>query len=446
MNSPRDRSGTTGDTRRPEGPPPGLDALLAPAAELYLDLHRHPELSGAESRTAARFADWLEADGFRVLRGVGGHGVAAELRSGDGPTVLLRAELDALPVAEDTGAPYTSTVTAPGADGRPVPVMHACGHDAHLACAAAAARWLAARRGDWRGTLVVVGQPAEETLSGARAMLEDGLYDRVTAPDVVLAQHTAPFPAGMVAHADGPVLAGSLALEVLFEGDGGHAATPHLTADPLLAAAGTVVRLPTVTARETDPAERLVVTASSLGTGDAGHPGNAIAARACLSVTVRAFSDAALDRAAAAVARVARAEAAAAALPPRVRVTEVSRSGVTASHPDVTAMVRAAHRSAFGAARVTGWPATTATEDFPLLTGAGAALHGRPGIRGAYWMLGTVGPAQWAAAQGADAAGKFRALPGNHSPRYLPSVRLTLETGTAALVTAALSQLGPSVG
>ncbi|MFE3634277.1 amidohydrolase [Streptomyces sp. NPDC059168] len=445
MNSHRDRPCAALDDPS-RGPLPGLTTLLSPATELYLDLHRHPELSGAEVRTAARFADWLEADGFRVLRGVGGHGVAAELRNGDGPTVLLRAELDALPVAEDTDVPYASTATGAGPDGRLVPVMHACGHDAHVACAAAAARWLAERRDRWRGTLVVVGQPAEETLSGARAMLEEGLYDRVTPPDVVLAQHTAPFPAGMVAHADGPVLAGSLSLEVLFEGDGGHAATPHLTTDPLLAAAGTALRLPAVAARETDPAERLVVTASSLRTGDAAHTGNVIATSARLRVTVRAFSEAGLDRAGAAVARVARAEAAAAALPPRVTLAQLSRSGVTVSDPDVTAAVRAAHRAAFGATRVSGWPATTATEDFPLLTAAGARLHGHSGIRAAYWMLGTVGPAQWAAATGTGAAEKFRSLPGNHSPRYLPSVRLTLQTGTAALVTAALARLGPAHG
>ncbi|MFD7876068.1 amidohydrolase [Streptomyces sp. NPDC059766] len=425
---------------------PGLAALLTPTAELYLDLHRHPELSGAERRTAGRFADWLAADGFRVLRGVGGHGVAAELRNGDGPAVLLRAELDALPVAEDTGVPYASTVTAPGPDGGTVPVMHACGHDAHLACAAAAARWLASRRDHWRGTLLVVGQPAEETLSGARAMLEDGLYERITPPDEVLAQHTAPFPAGMVAHADGPVLAGSVTLEVVFQGEGGHAATPHLAADPLLAAAGVVTRLASVAAREADPAERLVVTASSLHTGNAGHAGNVIASRAELRLTARAFTEAALDRAVSAVERVVSAESSAAALPPRATVTPVIRSGVTLPDPEVAVAVRDAHRARFGAGRVTGWPGSTATEDFPLLTGAGARLHGRPGIRGAYWMLGSTGPAQWSAAPGTGAAQKIRALPANHSPRYLPSVRLTLETGTAALVTAALARLGRGPG
>ncbi|MFG2949211.1 amidohydrolase [Streptomyces adustus] len=425
---------------------PGLAALLAPTAELYLDLHRHPELSGAERRTAGRFADWLAADGFRVLRDVGGHGVAAELSNGDGPAVLLRAELDALPVAEDTGAPYASTVTAPGPDGGTVPVMHACGHDAHLACAAAAARWLATRRDRWRGTLLVVGQPAEETLSGARAMLEDGLYERITPPDEVLAQHTAPFPAGMVAHADGPVLAGSVTLKVVFEGDGGHAATPHLTADPLLTAAGVVTRLASVAAREAEPAERLIVTASSLRTGNAGHAGNVIASHAELHITARAFTEAALDRAVTAVERVVHAEASAAALPPRTTVTPLTRSGVTLPDPHLAAAVRDAHRAHFGAARVTGWPGSPATEDLPLLTGTGAHLHGRPNIRSTYWMLGSTGPTQWSAAPGTHAAEKLRSLPANHSPRYLPSVRLTLETGTAALVTAALARLGRGPG
>ncbi|MFF2654564.1 amidohydrolase [Streptomyces sp. NPDC058045] len=432
-------------TDRPRGPDalPGLDALLLPATELYLDLHRHPELSGAERRTAARFADWLASDGYRVLRGVGGHGVAAELRNGDGPAVLLRAELDALPLAEATGAPYASTATAPGPDGGPVPVMHACGHDAHLACTAAAARWLAARRDRWRGTLLVVGQPAEETLSGARAMLEDGLYDRITAPDEVLAQHTAPFPAGMVAHADGPVMAGSTTLRITFEGAGGHVATPHLVANPLLTAAATALRLPTEAAAVTAPADRLVLVPSALRTGDPGHAGNVIATRAVLDVAVRACSESALDSVTSAAEAVARAEAAAAPVPPEVTFAVTARSGTTVPDPVAGAAVRATHRALFGAARVTDWPGSAATEDFPLLTGAGAHLHGRPGVRGVYWMLGSTGPAQWAAAPGSGAGEKFGRLPANHSPRFLPSVRLTLSTGTAAMTAAALARLAP---
>ncbi|MBV2354000.1 amidohydrolase [Streptomyces sp. J2-1] len=414
----------------------GEAALLPATLDLYLDLHRHPELSGAEARTAATFANWLEADGFRVLRGVGGHGVAAELRNGDGPAVLLRAELDALPVAEATGAAYASTATAPGPDGRAVPVSHACGHDVHLACAAAAARLLAARRDRWRGTLLVVGQPAEETLSGAGALLADGLYERITVPGTVLAQHTAPFPAGMVAHADGPVLAASTALSVVFEGDGGHVATAHLAADPLRAAAASVLRLAALS-RPGGP----YVTASALHTGDGDPAANVIPTRAELRVSVRAFSESAVRGATAAVERAVRAEAASAAVPPRVTLTVLSRSGVTRSDPDTAEAVRAAHRASFGPARVTGWPGSAATEDFPLLTGAGAPLHGHPGIRGAYWMLGATGPAQWSAAPGADPAAKLATLPTNHSPRFLPDPRLTLGTGTAAMAAAALACL-----
>lgn len=194
--------------------------VLGSAAEFYADVHRHPELSGAERRTAGRFARWLSGAGYDVTPGVGGHGVVGVLRNGPGPVVLVRAELDALPLREETGLPYASTV------GDPAPAMHACGHDAHLACAAGAATVLAGAADRWRGTLVVVGQPAEETLTGAAAMLADGLYERFPAPGVVLAQHTVPLPAGMVAHGDGPLLAASRTVEIVVHGRGGHAGRP----------------------------------------------------------------------------------------------------------------------------------------------------------------------------------------------------------------------------
>jgi amidohydrolase len=448
-------------------PPPGpaAAAVLAHAAELYLDLHRHPELSGAEERTAGRFAAALDAAGLRVERGVGGHGVVGVLRNGPGPVVMVRAELDALPVREDTGLSYASTATAPGPDGAPLPVMHACGHDAHLACLAGAATALAGSADGWQGTLVVVGQPAEETLSGAAAMLADGLYERFPVPSTVLAQHVVPLPAGMVAHTDGPLLAGSVTLEVVLYGRGGHAATPQLAADPVITAAAVVLRLQTVVSRETGPGEPLVLTVGSVRAGTPG--GNVIADDATLHVTLRAFSEAALDRAVAAVHRIVRAESAASPEPqPRAPVIRVlARSGVTVPDPDVTADVRRAHQDAFGPHRVTCWQPSMATEDFPLYGDAGLDVHGVRGIRTGYWMLGAVGPRQWVeAASGSaggggtadggagerpardrsvagDAARRLAALPPNHSPRFAPHPRLTREAGITAMAVAARARM-----
>jgi hippurate hydrolase len=407
--------------------------VLADAAALYADVHRHPELSGEEERTAGRFAGWLGGDGYAVARGVGGHGVVGVLRNGPGPVVLLRAELDALPLAEETGLPYASAVTGPR------PAAHACGHDAHLACAAGAARLLARAADRWRGTLVVVGQPAEETLSGAAAMLADGLYERFPAPDVVLAQHTAPLPGGMVAHADGPVLAAGATLEIVLHGRGGHASAPQLAVDPVVAAAALVLRLQTVVSREAAPGEPLVVTVGSLR---AGAGSNVIPDQAVLEVTVRALAPAALDRALAAVRRIARAEADAAGAPRPPEVRQLCRSGPTAGDPAAAAAVRRAHVAAFGAARVASWPPSMSTEDFPLLGPAGRELHGVDGIRPVYWMLGSVGPDAWAAA-GRTPAERAAAVPGNHSPRFRPHVRLTLTTGIRALADAALAHLAP---
>jgi amidohydrolase len=402
---------------------PDVTPVLRPALELYLDLHRHPELAGAEARTAALVADRLHRAGYRVLTGIGGHGVAGVLRTGPGPVVLLRAELDALPVRERTGLPYASTDVVPDPrTGAPVPVMHACGHDAHLACLAGAAELLARDRG-WRGTLLVVGQPAEETLTGARAMLDDGLYDRVGVPDVVLAQHTAPLPAGMVAHGTGPVLAGSSALSLEIRGRGGHAALPHLLVNPIEVAATVVLRL-----RGLDPDVSVTVGALS-----SGARGNVVPDVATLEISLRGFSAAALDRAEGAVRRLANEAAAGCPEPPRLTV--LARSPVTVCDADATAPVRRAHAAAFGAARVATWPGSLATEDVAWFAAAGASLHGGTAIRLAHWMLGTASPAQWT--HGAAA------LPANHSSGYAPDPRGTLTTGIAALVLAARTHLAP---
>ncbi|WP_149184606.1 amidohydrolase [Streptomyces sp. TRM49041] len=393
--------------------------VLRPALELCLDIHAHPELSGAERRTADRFAAALtRLGGCTVTRGVGGHGVAGALRNGPGPRVLLRAELDALPVTEQSGLPYASTV--PG-------VMHACGHDLHLAAVAGAAAELARRRDRWRGTVLLVGQPAEETLTGARAMLDDGLYERFGTPALVLAQHAAPIPAGTVAHAapGTPLMSGSVTLDAVIHGRGGHAATPHLTADPVLAAAAAVVRLQSVVARETPPSEQAVLTVGALRAGEAA---NITPSNARLGISIRAFTDESLTRMTAAARRIIEAESTASACPDAPGFTITSSSPPLT--PDATAMtaIGQAHEKLLGPHRVTRTPPTTATEDFPHFGTGGVPLG--------YWLLGVTGARAWRQARAGGPP-----VPPNHAPAFAPDVRTALPTGIAALTAAALHAL-----
>ncbi|MDX3339889.1 amidohydrolase [Streptomyces sp. ME02-6979.5a] len=434
------------DGRAPGGRPPGGGPLPRPllraAVELYLDLHAHPELSGHEHRTADRLAARLAEHGCTVTRSVGGgHGLVGVLRNGPGPTVLLRTELDALPVTEATGLPYASTT--PG-------VMHACGHDLHIAAVAGAVAHLAATRDTWRGTVLVVGQPEEETLRGARSLLTEGrLYERFGVPDAVLAQHAAPLPAGTLAHVPAggpPLMAGSLAVEAVLHGRGGHAATPHLNVDPVLMAAATVLRLRTVVAEATAPAEQAVLTVGSVR---AGERGNITPDNAELSLTVRAFTEEALDRLAAAAERVVRAEAAASGAPRTPEFTVTARSPALRPDPALTARVRRAHEALLGPGRVLDLAGSAATEDFPHF-----ASHGQGGPGGqsgdagpggsagavpvAYWMLGTTGAGPWRTARAGGTP-----VPPNHAPGFAPDVRAALPVGIGALAAAARQVLDP---
>lgn len=398
-------------------------ADLLAALGFYLDLHAHPELSGAEHRTSDRFAGLLAEHGCAVTRSVGGgHGLVGVLRNGPGPVVMLRAELDALPVTERTGLAYAST--APG-------VMHACGHDLHLAAVAGAVAALVRRRDAWGGTVLVVGQPAEETLEGARAMLADDLYGRFGTPDAVLAQHTSPLPAGTVAHAapGSPLMAGSVSMDVTLYGRGGHAGTPQLTVDPVLTAAATVLRLQSVVSRETAPDEQAVLTVGSLR---AGERGNVIPDTAELGLCVRAFSDRALDRIMAATERIVRGECAASACPRDPDFTVTARSPALVTDPALTAAVRRGHEEVLGAARVLDCRPTTATEDFPWFAAGGVPT--------AYWMLGVTGARQWREARAGGAP-----VPSNHAPGFAPDIRTALPAGIAAMTSAALRVLGAPV-
>lgn len=268
--------------------------LPVPALEdLYRDLHRHPELSFEEHRTAARLAERLKAAGFDTAEGIAGTGVAGLLRNGDGPTVLLRADMDALPVEELTGLPYASRT--PG-------VMHACGHDLHVTWLAGAAKALADGRDAWSGTLLLVGQPAEEAGGGAAAMVADGLYDRFPRPDVLLGQHVTPGPAGLYAHVPGLIMSATTDVEIVVHGRGGHGSRPETTVDPVVTAAYIVTRLQTVVSREIRPSDPVVLT---VGRIEAGTAANIIPATARISLNLRTQSEAVRHRMLAAIRRIA---------------------------------------------------------------------------------------------------------------------------------------------
>lgn len=398
------------------------------AIDLYRMLHRQPELSGQEEQTAARLAGVLDEHGFEVRSGVGGHGVVAARSNGPGPVIALRAELDALPVTEETGLPWASEV-----EGR----MHACGHDLHLACAVAAATELAAEPDTWSGTLLVILQPAEETLVGARAMAADGLYERWQ-PDVVLAQHLAPFPAGYVAHTAGPLLAGSRTLGVTVIGTGGHAAGSIGTLNPVVTAAAIVMRLQALVTGETGPAEPVVV---AVGGFDAPGPANVVSQRVGFEVSIRAMTEATLDRLEGAVRRIVAAEAAASGYEQQPEVTRRAASRVTVSDPETMRQVSAAQRAALGERAVIGWVPAMATEDVDWLAAPGAELHGCSSTRLVYWMLGGVSAEDWAAAPG-DAGDKLAAQRPNHSSTYAPDADVAIPAGVTAL-TAAVRALAP---
>ncbi|MEU6094410.1 amidohydrolase [Streptomyces sp. NPDC047079] len=396
------------------------DLPVADLENCYLDLHRHPELSLREHRTAGRLAERLRTAGYETTEGVGGTGVVGVLRNGDGPTVLLRADLDALPVAEETGLPYASTT--PG-------VMHACGHDLHVTWLAGAAGALAAGRDTWSGTLLVVGQPAEETGEGARAMVTDGLYERFPRPGVLLAQHAAPGPAGFYAHRPGLILSASTDVDVVVHGRGGHGSRPEATVDPVVTAAYLVTRLQTVVSREIAPRDSAVLT---VGRIEAGTRHNIIPSEAHIALNLRTQSAEVRDRMIAAVRRIAAGECLAAGCPREPEVTVGADFPVTVNDTAAEGRVAAVHGEVFGAATVFDPGPAMGSEDFPHLAA--------DGIPYAYWFVTSTPADVWEAAPGADLMEKFAEVPSNHSPRFAPDLS-TLAPGVRALVSGALAHL-----
>nr|WP_274635980.1 amidohydrolase [Microbacterium bovistercoris] len=404
-------------------------SIRADQEDTYRDLHRHPELSHDETRTAAEVARLLTSWGYRLEQGVGGTGVVGVLVGGDGPTVLLRADMDALPIREATGAAYASTVEATDAAGQTVPVMHACGHDVHVACLLGAARLLAARPEAWRGTVIALFQPAEETGDGARGMIEDRLADRIPRPDVALAQHVLRGPSGRALTREGPVLSAADSMRIRVFGRGGHGSMPQNTIDPVVLASMIVVRLQTVVAREIAPTEPAVLTVGSM---HAGSKSNIIPDEAVLEVNMRSYTDQTRQRLRDAVERIVRAECAASGATREPEFEVFDSFPLTSNDPAATARVAGAFAAHFGE-RAEQMALQTASEDFSDLPRA-------LGVPYVYWSVGGTDPQQWDAAVQAGTVDSD--IPANHSPLFLPVMQPTLQTGTEALLVAAGAWIG----
>jgi amidohydrolase len=405
-----------------------LDGLLPDLAALYKDIHTHPELSMQEMRTAGLAAERLRAAGYDVTTGVGKTGVVGLLRNGDGPVVMLRADMDALPVREATDLPYASTVTATDRDGKAVPVMHACGHDMHVTWLVGATTLLARARPGWRGTLLAVFQPAEETAEGAQAMIDDGLFQRFPKPAVVLGQHVMVGPAGALGVRSGVVTSAADSLQIRLFGRGAHGSMPQASIDPVVMAAATVLRLQTIVSREVAPTEAAVVTVGAL---QAGTKENVIPDEAIIKLNVRTFDEGVRARVLAAIKRIVEAEAAASGAPRPPEITPLDRYALVRNDPGATTRVLDAFRASFPADRVQETQPTSASEDFGCF---GSEWHA-PSV---FWFVGGTDPDIYAKA---EAAGRIGELPTNHNPRFAPILHPTLEAGVEALVTAAQAWL-----
>lgn len=420
-------------------PPPANPAAATLRAQIGRDMpsliehyrwfHANPELAGNEVQSAARMAQAARAAGFEVTERVGGHGIVAMLRNGPGPTVLLRADMDALPVTEATGLPFASRVTAVAARGQQTGVMHACGHDTHMTSWIATARAMAANRANWSGTLIMIGQPAEEIVAGARAMIADGLFTRWPKPDYAIAFHDSSFlPAGQIGYTPGFALANVDSVDILVKGLGGHGSMPHTTRDPIVLGSRIVTGLQTIVSREVDPQDAAVIT---VGSFHGGTKHNIIGEEARLQITVRSYSDATRRLLLDGIRRTARGEAIAAGLPDDLlpEVT-VSREGANATYnvPEFTEQMAALASQHFGADRVTRVPASMGAEDFSEIYRADNSIKTL-----IFWVGGVPRPA-WDAAQ----AGTAR-LPSIHSPNWAPDAEAVIGTASEAMSLMALS-------
>lgn len=392
---------------------------------LYQHLHQNPELSFREEETSKRIAQELTDLGFTVTQNVGGYGVVGVLENGDGPTVLVRTDLDALPVQEETGLPYASKATAKELTGQKVSVMHACGHDVHMTVFVGTARRLVERKSDWKGTLVMIGQPAEERGAGARAMLADGLFTRFPRPDYNLALHVNPaLASGQVSYVPGYAYANVDSVDIKVQGIGGHGAYPHTTKDPIVIASQIVLALQTIVSREISPTDPAVVT---VGAFQAGAKHNVISNLAHLQLTVRSYSDETREKIISAIKRISENTARAAGLPKdKLPTVELKKEYTPAlwNDPKLTNRVANLLEGTLGAENV--------KESKPVMGGEDFGRYGReePKIPSLMLSLGAVEPGRIA-----DAARGRISLPSLHSSKFAPDTERTVKTGVLAMTT-----------
>ena len=397
-----------------------IDAELADLVKLYKHLHENPELSLQEVKTSAKMAEELKKAGFEVTAKIGGYGVVGVLKNGPGPMVLVRTDMDGLPIIEKTGLAYASKVRVRNKEGVEVGVMHACGHDVHMGCFIGAARTLAANKAHWQGTLLFVAQPAEEVVAGARAMLDDGLYKKFGKPDYALALHADPLkPVGVVSFTDGLALANSDTVDILVKGKGGHGAAPHLSIDPIVLAARIILDLQTIVSREVNPLDPCVVTVGSI---HGGTKHNIIPNEVKLQLTVRTTKDEVRKDVLAAIARIAKAAAVGAKAPePEVVVSETQFTPATINDSVLVKRTTTVLKNALGEKNVQTRPPLMGAEDFGRFSKGGVPIF--------MYFLGTVSQEKYDAAQKPGAA----ALPGMHTDAYYPEPDRAIRVGVRAM-------------
>jgi hippurate hydrolase len=405
-----------------------VQAAFQQSADLYRELHKAPELSSHETQTAARLASELKQLGYDVTTGVGGTGVVGVLKNGPGPTAMLRTELDALPVVENTGLAFASTVRTKDDGGNDVGVMHACGHDLHMAAWTGTARIMSANRKAWSGTLVVIGQPAEETGVGAKAMIADGLLTRFPRPEFAIAIHDdARRPSGEVGYHAGPILTNADALTIRIFGRGGHGARPEATIDPIVIAARTVLALQTIVSREISPFDPAVVTVGSI---HGGTKNNIIPDEVVLQLTVRSFTEPVRAHLLSSISRIVKAEAQAGGAEREPTIEQFPTAKALVNDSVLSRRVSAVLIKEFGATRAVDVSPEMAGEDFSEFT--------RAGVRTLMLRIGAVEPAKYAAAMKAGTQ-----LPSLHSALFAPDMEPTLKTAIASEVLA-LRELMPA--